>query len=112
MDLFCGLDVLFLRPDRPGRVLWAGDIDNRIKTLIDALRMPKKNEIYDQRTPEPDEDPFFCLLEEDELVTKLSVESDLLLEFNVPQTMNEVHLVITVRIRPYQMHIGNLEFGG
>jgi hypothetical protein len=47
--------------------------------------MPKKNEIYDQRTPEPDEDPFFCLLEEDELVTKLSAESDLLWSLTRPK---------------------------
>jgi hypothetical protein len=112
MDLLCGLDILFLRPDKPGHVMWAGDLDNRIKTLIDALRIPKANERYDQMIQEADEKPFFCLLEEDELVTKLAVESDQLLEFESPSNMDEVRLVITVRIRPYQMHIGNLEFGG
>jgi hypothetical protein len=112
MDLLCGLDVLFLRPDKPGHVMWAGDLDNRIKTLIDALRIPKANERYDQMTQEADETPFFCLLEEDELVTKLSIESDQLLEFESPSNMDEVRLVITVRVRPFQMHMGNLEFGG
>jgi len=111
IEVFCGLDILFLRPDKPGHVLWAGDIDNRIKTLIDALRIPKANERYDQRTPSPDEVPFFCLLEEDELVTKLSIETDQLLEFATPQKMNDVRLVITVRARPSVMHMGNLEFG-
>src|SRR5262249_24914581 len=39
--LVCELDILFLRPENPGRVMGsAGDIDNRIKTLIDALRIP------------------------------------------------------------------------
>src|SRR5271166_2444004 len=39
--LVCSLDILFLRPERPGSILEsAGDIDNRIKTLIDALRIP------------------------------------------------------------------------
>jgi hypothetical protein len=110
--LLCGLDVLFLRPDRPGGVVWAGDIDNRIKTLIDALRIPEANERYAQRTPGPDEQPFFCLLEDDKLVSKLSIETDQLLEFDSPGNMNEVRLIITVHIRPYQMHMGNLEFGG
>jgi hypothetical protein len=58
MDLLCGLDILFLRPDKPGDVLWAGDIDNRIKALIDALRIPKSNEGYAQRTVEASENPF------------------------------------------------------
>src|SRR5687768_1668625 len=38
--LLCSLDVLFLRRDPPGSVISAGDIDNRLKTLIDALRIP------------------------------------------------------------------------
>jgi hypothetical protein len=112
MDVLCGLDVLFLRPDKPGGVVWAGDIDNRIKTLIDALRIPDPNEKYIDRKAEQDEQPFFCLLQDDKLVSKLSVETDQLLEFDSPGNMNEVRLIITVRIRPYQLHIGNLELGG
>jgi hypothetical protein len=112
IEVFCGLDILFLRPDKPGQVLWAGDIDNRIKTLIDALRIPTANERYDTRRPSDDETPFFVLLEEDQLVTKLSVETDQLLEFSGPESMSEVRLLITVRVRPSRMHMGNLEFGG
>jgi hypothetical protein len=41
-DLLCSLDILFLRRDAPGTVITAGDIDNRIKTVIDALRQPLK----------------------------------------------------------------------
>src|ERR1700730_6938816 len=37
LDLICGLEILFLRPDKPGQAIWAGDIDNRLKTLLDAL---------------------------------------------------------------------------
>jgi hypothetical protein len=52
-------------------------------------------------------------LADDKLITKLSVESDQLLEFVTDeQSLNEVRLVITVRLRPYQMHLGNMEFGG
>jgi hypothetical protein len=113
IELFCGLEILFLRPDKPGGVVWAGDIDNRIKTLIDALRIPVAGELYTKRTPGADETPFFCLLEEDKLITKLSVETDQLLQFvTAEQNLNEVRLVITVRIWPYAMHVGNMEFGG
>ena len=37
--LVCSLDVLLLLPDFHG-VMKNGDIDNRLKTLIDALRKP------------------------------------------------------------------------
>ncbi len=41
-DLFvaCGIDILFLRPDPPGEIIRSGDIDNRLKTLFDALKLP------------------------------------------------------------------------
>lgn len=39
--LSCSLHILFLRRDFPGAgVISAGDLDNRIKTLIDTLRKP------------------------------------------------------------------------
>jgi len=38
----CALDILFLRRDNPGHLIKSGgDIDNRIKVLLDGLRMPK-----------------------------------------------------------------------
>jgi hypothetical protein len=38
--MLCDIHVLFLRSDAPGTLVQSGDIDNRIKTLLDALRMP------------------------------------------------------------------------
>lgn len=112
LNLLCGLDILFLRPDRPGVVLRSGDIDNRLKTLFDALRIPEANESYHERGRGPDEQPFFCLLEDDKLITKVSVETDQLLQFVTPRRdMNEVRLVITVTLRPYELHLGNMRFG-
>lgn len=112
-NLICGLDILFLRPDLPGRIYSAGDIDNRLKTLFDALRIPVAGENYSARTPMDDEKPFFCLLEDDKLITKLSVETDQLLQ-ELPGSLDpaaDVRLVITVSIRPYQMHVGNMHLG-
>jgi hypothetical protein len=105
--MICGLDILFLRPDKPGGVIWAGDIDNRLKTLL-----PEANERYHERTPEPDETPFYCLLEDDKLITKVSIETDQLLQFvTQKEEMSEVRLIITVRLRPYEINIGNVQFG-
>jgi hypothetical protein len=112
LELICGIDILFLRPDRPGQVVWAGDIDNRLKTLLDSLRVPEANERYDQRAPGSDETPFFVLLEDDKLITKVSVETDQLLQFvSSPPSMSDARLIITVRLRPYELHLGNMQFG-
>ena len=35
--LLCSLDILFLRRDYPMSVISRGDLDNRVKTLIDTL---------------------------------------------------------------------------
>lgn len=108
LNLVCGLDILFLRPDKPGN-LWRGDIDNRVKTLLDALSVPEANDRYCDRTPAEDEKPFYCLLEDDALITKLSVETDQLLETD--GSPDPVRLVVTVRLRPYELHLGNIQFG-
>lgn len=102
------LDIIFLRPEEPGCIVTkGGDIDNRIKTLLDALRMPKDmNEIYQ----DPDSpDPFFCLLEDDALVTHLSVTTDRLLDFT---NEGEVILLITVTVRVSQTIWANLSLVG
>ncbi len=112
-SLFCSLDILFLRRDYRGGVINAGDLDNRIKTLIDTLRKPHSgNELRGNETPGPDEDPFFCLLEDDDLVTALSVQTDSLLD--PPPLGNaglsQVKLVISVEIKPDHVTMFNLSF--
>ncbi|RWP46723.1 hypothetical protein [Mesorhizobium sp.] len=112
--LMCSLEILFLRHDPPGSVIHSGDLDNRIKTLIDALRKPDNaTELRGNETPAEGEDPFFCLLEDDKLVTGLNVESD---RFLVPPKGNkdidrrQVHIVISVDVRPYDVTSFNLSF--
>ena len=72
-----------------------GDIDNRIKVLFDGLRMPKTDsELGRLRIDPEEEDPFFCLLEDDRLVTSVSVTTDRLI---VPKRQDEdIHDVILV----------------
>jgi hypothetical protein len=92
------LDILFLRPQLPGAIVSSGgDLDNRLKTLMDGLRAPKVGELAPDEQPQPDEEPFFCLLEDDVLATRLSVTADQLL---VPAASPaEVVLVIHVSIK-------------
>lgn len=79
--LYGELEVLFLRPRHPGDILVHGaDIDNRIKTLLDALRIPKAQQISQGKLSRPkNEDVFYVLLQDDSLVTKVSFETDRLL---------------------------------
>ncbi len=112
LSLWCGVDILFLRPNPPGKVIESGDIDNRIKTLFDALKMPKqRQELGGYDVPGADEEPFFCLLEDDSLVARVAVETDTLLEpvDGIPDRA-DARLVITVTLRPSTLTIGNLGF--
>jgi hypothetical protein len=81
LKLIAKLQILFLRPEPPGNlVTQGGDIDNRLKTLFDALRMPRTtDELPLNDMPQEDENPFFCLLEDDSLITEISVSTDMLL---------------------------------
>lgn len=96
-NLFAELDILMLRPEHPGRILQRADIDNRLKTLFDALRYPdKQQEVPATWSPSPDEQPLFCLLEDDRLVTRVNVEADRLLH---PSSHDEAMLTIRVQLR-------------
>lgn len=107
-SLACSLRILFLRRDEPGSVYTAGDIDNRVKTIIDALTKPTGSL---ETGPQDDEDPFFVLLENDKLVTHLEVDTDRLLDPPAKsEDLAQTRLVITVEIRPYDITMFNLGF--
>lgn len=113
--LICKIEVLILREGVPGKVLY--DIDNRLKTIFDALRMAKgpaelgENTSAGEQSPEVSEDPFFVLLEDDNLITHVAVTSDMLLEPVPDVPIDEAaRLVLDVTVRPYDPSKGNLEF--
>ncbi len=72
------LQIIMLRPGQPpGYIIGqGGDIDNRLKTLFDSLKMPEENEIPPNDQPRSNEVPFFCLLEDDKLISSLSITVD------------------------------------
>jgi hypothetical protein len=113
--MICSLDVLMLRVGVPGGALH--DVDNRLKTIFDALRMPKDaNELGARtsagiQTPAADERPFLVLLEDDRLITHVAVSTDMLLEpVSDPPSRDEVRLLIHVTVRPYDVNMENLAF--
>jgi len=100
--LVLSLDVLLLRPEQPGQILdSAGDIDNRMKVLIDALRIPRDlSEMKRREGDDPDPNPMYCLMTDDKLITSLKVETDRLL---FTRGDNEHEAVIVLRIETAQV---------
>lgn len=58
----CSLDILLLRRNLK-TIIVSGDLDGRIKTLIDALSIPVHGE--KTGTLRQDPNPFYCLMEDD-----------------------------------------------
>jgi hypothetical protein len=114
LHMVCDLDVLFLRRENPGSVVKSGgDIDNRVATLFDALRKPhRENELPANDKPAGAEEiPFLCLLEDDSLVTGISVRTERLLTPPGGEP-SDVHLVIGVTVKVTELTYMTLGFGG
>ncbi|HJW41361.1 MAG TPA: hypothetical protein VJ476_09065 [Rhizomicrobium sp.] len=114
-SLIASIEVLFLRPDEPGSIIKSGDIDNRLKTLFDALQMPVSvPELGGYTKPGEGEDPFFVLMEDDRLLSHVSIETDVLLQPTPTAEgawlTNDARLVITVSLKPYHVNMENLHF--
>jgi hypothetical protein len=110
MNAVAELAVVIMRPEPPGNLLTqGGDMDNRLKTLFDALTMPRHSNALPKGGPQHDELPyFFCLLEDDNLVTELDVKTEQLLESNIGK--NDVDLTVRVQTRVTRSTMGNFDF--
>jgi len=109
LQMLCGLDFLLLRRDHPGSSVWSGDMDNRIKTLIDALEVPDEQSGYGADIPiESDYNPMFCLVQSDKLVTSLSVETARLLDAPPEADTSYAEVHIHVRLRPENVTLLNI----
>jgi len=108
LDVLCGLEITLLRKDHPGSSIWSGDIDNRIKTIIDALEVPDANSGYADIEPDEALNPLFCLLQNDQLLTSVAVETGRLLDPLANEDQSYAHISIRVRIRPEKVTMLNL----
>lgn len=96
MNVVAELRVVLLRPEPPGRLITSGgDIDNRLKTLFDALSMPRHvNALPTQMLA----GNFYCLLEDDNLVTAVNVTAEQLLEPGVDPNTVDVTVHVQTRV--------------
>lgn len=101
VHLVAELEIQMLWSQAPGAIVSAGgDIDNRLKTLFDSLKVPSESTALPPgTTPRADEAPFFCLLEDDRLITRVTVETDRLLE----PALDPSEVALFIRVRTRQM---------
>lgn len=93
------LDILCLRPGEPGSPLYSRpDVDNQLKTLLDALRMPENEQEIEGEQPGTNEAPFYCLLENDSLITSLSIHVERLYAPDASPPP-QAYVFLTLRVR-------------
>jgi hypothetical protein len=104
--LRCNIEILFLRhEDTENLIFQGGDIDGRVKTIFDALRMPNAGELTTRDKPDTDEDPFFVLFEDDKLISQVTVSTEQLLLLPEKKEIrpNDAFLQIRVELNPTVM---------
>jgi hypothetical protein len=96
--LVCELEIRFLRSSQPGDIIVSGgDIDNRLKTLFDALRMPQTDVELSNDIATTIDEPFYCLLEDDSLITRVDVATDRLLKPDVDPVDVVLHMLVRLK---------------
>ncbi len=107
LNLYAEISVLLMRQQQHGALFTeGGDIDNRLKTLLDALRLPRgPNEARGNGGRDDDPPLFFCLLEDDALITKASVETAQLLR---PAPPDFVLAIVGVHVKKTMLTPANM----
>lgn len=112
-ELVSELDIIWLRNQKPGAIVHGGHLDNRLKSLLDGLRMPHSvNEL-----PKPDTDDsskerrlVYCLLEDDALIQRIGITTHQLLEPQIDDTADDVELLLNVAVKSTLPMLANLGF--
>jgi len=114
----CHLSLRFYRRTEDEGILFdGGDIDNRLKTFFDALQVPQSSEQIppSSRNPKGDSNEWptiFCLVDNDRSITKLAIESFILLTAipsDCKRPENYAEIDIDVEIVPVTPMQGSLD---
>jgi Endodeoxyribonuclease RusA. len=103
------VNITILVPHDLGRMVQnGGDIDNRIKTLFDALRVPAvASEIPASDAFEYGTSGMYCLLQDDKLINRVSIRS---YRDHAPIDGDSVRCLIEVETKITKALWGNLNF--
>lgn len=110
LGMMCSLDILFFKRGELGAIVkTGGDLDNRMKTLLDALRTPDNRSECGNGLPGDDERPLYTLMTNDALIADLRVETDRLLRTTTltGHAVHNVELIIKVKTRIVDYYKGH-----
>lgn len=86
------------------------DVDNKLKTLFDGLRIPQQSqEIPEDWIQDEEQNPLYCLLEDDGLIAKVSVSSGYSLK---PLDQGEVFVIVNIKVKGKMGTLHNLPLIG
>jgi hypothetical protein len=111
VQMSCAIAIEFFRRGLPGDIVGhGGDIDNRLKTLLDALRMPQNiNELAGDKPEQPDE-LFYSVLEDDSLISGLAVDThQLLIPTTTGERSTDVWLTIHIETKIIRSQVLNMD---
>lgn len=106
ISLRAEIDLLLLSSSLPGGLLHGGDIDNRLKTLFDAMSVPASQQQIPKSASADIDKRVFCLLDDDRLVTRLTVSNDRLL--TTKECSREIIALIQVRPIAFRVTFANI----
>lgn len=110
LKFICQLDIIILWPEELGVISeFSGDIDNRLKTLFDALQCPDTNQIEPVKDCFTDKQPFFCLLENDKLITSVNIRTHTLL---YSKNKNDVSVLIHIMVKATELMMKTIGLSG
>ncbi len=112
LKLLAEIDIQLLHPEIVG--VPRSDIDNRVKTILDGLRCPQNEHEIGANTPR-DIGPIYTLLDDDHLITKLSVNTSHLLGTDIftqykQTTPDTIFMMLDVNVRVAEGTLENLPF--
>ena len=96
-NLVCELSVLMLRPNDNRSIIRDGDIDGRVKTILDSLSIPKSGDVLSKFKPQ--NGYFYTLLSDDSLISKVTVDTDELLQLDMGDSQAQLIIEVNTRRR-------------
>jgi hypothetical protein len=108
-NLVCNLEIKMARMGEEDAT-HSDDIDSRLKTLFESLSVPADGDQLRGLTPDIEETPFYCLLEDRSLVTGFEIETERL--SGARSDAADVRLSLVVTVRPTKITEENWSFAG
>ena len=94
-NLLAEIGITWFRHEPPGSLLQIGDIDNRLKTILDCLQTPPSGQAVDLDEGNSAISPFYTVLEDDSLISSIKV--DTARDLRPDAANSEVLLLIEIR---------------